>query len=177
MNQQIHGALVLFYKLCHFYLCTLVCYNRHIMKVILLKDIAKLGKRGEVKEVADGYAVNVLIKKEFALQATPSELAKWKAKEEAKAFKKEVATNTFLQVVQAIKNTNIVISGKKHDDKGQLFAQIKETDIVDAIYNATKFSLDPKQIIISLPIKKTGEHQVIIKQGEKNEKITIVIKG
>ena len=69
------------------------------MKVILLRDIARLGQRGEIKEVAEGYAINVLIKKGDALMATPAELAKWKQKEEAKIHKKELAINTFTQLV------------------------------------------------------------------------------
>ena len=146
------------------------------MKVILLKDIAKLGKRGEVKEVADGYALNVLIKKEMALMATPVELLKWKQREDTQKFKKELATNTFLQVVQAIRNTTVVIEGKKHDSKGQLFAQIKEQDISDAIYSATKFSVDPKQIIIKDHIKQIGVHVVALKQGEKKEDVKVEVK-
>lgn len=145
------------------------------MKVILLKDIAKLGKRGEVKEVADGYAINVLIKKGDALQATPGELAKWKAKEDAKNHKKEVETSAFAQLVEMLRTTALTISGKKHDDKGQLFAQIKEHDIVDAIFVTTKLSVDPKQINIAAPIKSIGKHSFTLKQGEKKEVITLTV--
>ena len=146
------------------------------MKVILLKDIAKLGKRGEVKEVADGYAINVLIKKEMALQGTPAELLKWKQKEESKLHKKELETNTFLQLIQKIHHSNIEITGKKVDEKGHLFASVHESDIVDAIYKATNFSLDPKQVVISVPIKVKGNHKVELKQGSQKEIITIVVK-
>ncbi|MFA6608694.1 MAG: 50S ribosomal protein L9 [Candidatus Paceibacterota bacterium] len=146
------------------------------MKVILLKDITKLGKRGDVKEVADGYAINVLIKKEMAILATPNELMKWKQKEEANKHKKELLVNTFVQLVDKLRHEQIVITGKKHDEKGQLFAQIKEVDIVDAIFKVTNFSVDPKQIIILLPIKSVGTHTVELKQGVQKEKITIEVK-
>src|SRR4051812_41998631 len=101
------------------------------MKVILLRDMARLGKRGEVKEVAEGYAMNVLIKKGDALLATPSELARWKSKQGAKEHKKELASSTFAQLIDALQKTPIVITGKKADQKGQLFASIKEGDIAD----------------------------------------------
>jgi large subunit ribosomal protein L9 len=146
------------------------------MKVILLKDTAKLGKRGEVKEVADGYAINVLIKKGNALMATPSELAKWKSKEDAKIHKKEIATNTFIQLTDKLIREPVVITGKKADAKGQLFAQVKETDIADAIFVATQFSIDPKQITINSPIKSLGKHQVDLKSGEQKAVITIEVK-
>lgn len=146
------------------------------MKVILLKDIAKMGKRGEVKEVADGYAINVLIKKGDALMATPTELAKWKSKEDAKNHKKELATSTFAVLVDALNHTNLIITNKKHDTKGQLFAAVKEVDIADAIFSAVKLSVDPKQIIITTPIKSVGKHVFEIKQGDKKERIELVVR-
>jgi large subunit ribosomal protein L9 len=145
------------------------------MKVILLKDISKLGKRGEVKEVADGYAINVLIKKGDALLATPGELAKWKAKEDSKHHKEELKTSAFAVLVDLLKKSPLVISDKKHDEKGQLFAQVKEHDIVDAIFAATKLSVDPKQIIIDAPIKSIGKHAFILKQADKKETITFSV--
>lgn len=146
------------------------------MKVILLKDISKLGKRGEVKEVADGYAINVLIKKEMALQGTPTEILKWKQKEESVKHKKELQTNTFVQLIDKIHNEKIIISGKKADAKGQLFASIHESDITDAVYKATNLSIDPKQIIITGHIKSLGIHTVEIKQGAQKERINIEVK-
>jgi large subunit ribosomal protein L9 len=146
------------------------------MKVILLRDIARLGQRGEVKEVAEGYAMNVLIKKGDALYATPGELAKWKSQQDAKLHKKEIATSTFAQLIDTLRKSNIVITGKKADQKGQLFASIKEVDVAHAIYEVAKISVDPKQIIIASPIKSLGKYEVSIKQGEKKERITIEIK-
>lgn len=146
------------------------------MKVILLKDIAKLGKRGDVKEVADGYAINVLIKKELALQGTPAEVQRWKQKEESTKHKKELQSNTFVQLVDKLRNEKIVITGKKADTKGQLFAAIHENDIVDVIFKVSNISVDPKQIIIATNIKSVGTHTVEIKQGIQKEKITIEVK-
>jgi large subunit ribosomal protein L9 len=146
------------------------------MKVILLKDIARLGLRGQVKDVADSYAVNVLIPKQLVIQATPGELAKWKQKEDSTKHKKEMASNVFVQLVDALRKTMVEIAGHKHDDKGQLFAQVKEHEIADAIYKATKLSVDPKQIIIEHPIKHTGEHTITLKQGERHERVSIMVK-
>lgn len=145
------------------------------MKVILLKDTAKLGKRGEVKEVADGYAINVLIKKGDALMATPSELAKWKAKEDAKIHKKELEVSAFAQLIDALGRTTLVIKEKKHDGKGQLFASVKDTDIADAIFSAVKISIDPKQVVLATPIKSVGKHVFQIKQGEKSAKVEVIV--
>jgi large subunit ribosomal protein L9 len=146
------------------------------MKVILLKDIAKLGKRGEVKEVADGYAINVLIRKGDALQATPGELSKWKAKEDAKQHKKELETSAFARLIEALRHTSLCVSNKKHDEKGQLFAQVKEHDIADVIFSTVNVSIDPKQIILEHPIKTIGIHHFEIKHGGTREKIALVVQ-
>jgi large subunit ribosomal protein L9 len=145
------------------------------MKVILLKDIAKMGKRGEVKEVADGYAINVLIKKGDALQATPGELAKWKSKEDAKLHKKELAVSAFSRLVNDLKQVQLVIKDKKRDEKGNLFAHIKEADIVGAIFESSKVSIDPRQVVIVSPIKTVGGHLFSIKEGDKKETFTLHI--
>lgn len=145
------------------------------MKVILLKDTAKLGKRGEVKEVADAYAINVLLRKGGAVQATPGELAKWKAKEDAKVRQKETSLNTFHALVDALRATEVVIKDKKRDQKGQLFAHIRDTDIADAIFDAVHLSVDPKQITITTTIKSVGEHTVQIKQGAKVADIKVKV--
>lgn len=146
------------------------------MKVILLQDIARLGKRGDVKEVADGFAINVLIAKKQALQATSAEMAKWKQKEDAKKHKKELETNIFVQLVEKIRKEPVVISGKKRDGKGQLFAQIKESDIAHAIFEITDVSIDPKQISISKPIKSIGLHTIELKQGNKKEAFMVKVQ-
>lgn len=146
------------------------------MKVILLRDIARLGQRGEVKEVSDGYAVNVLIKKGDAVQATPGELAKWKQKDDAKKHKKELETNAFARLVDKLGKETIVITGKKVDQKGQLFAQIKEHDIADAIFKLTSLSVDPKQIIIPAPIKSLGSYNVELKQSTQKATLAVEVK-
>jgi large subunit ribosomal protein L9 len=146
------------------------------MKVILQRDIARLGKRGEVKDVAEGYAINVLIKKGDALLATPGEISKWKNKETQAKFKKDTAAASFASLITVLKKEPVVIAGKKADAKGQLFASIKEMDIVDAIFARTKISLDPKQIKLANPIKSIGKHDINLKQGETIETIAVHIQ-
>lgn len=145
------------------------------MKVILLKDMAKLGKRGEVKDVAESYAINVLIRKGDALQATPAELSKWKQKKESKEYKKELETNLFLQIGDKLKQKPLLINNKKADAKGQLFAQIRQEDIAASIFDTTNISIDHKQVVIPTPIKSIGSHVVYLKQGDKNVTINVNI--
>lgn len=145
------------------------------MKVIFIKDMAKVAQRGEVKEFANGYAMNVLIAKGYAIMATPQELLKLQQKQETTIKKKETAESLFLQLIQKLSPKNIVISGKKND-KGHLFAHIKEEDIAEAIFSEVKLSISPSQIHITEPIKKFGIYTVELKQGDKKGNIKVEIK-
>lgn len=146
------------------------------MKVILLQDISKIGKRGEVKEVANGYAINVLIAKGQALQATDSELAKWKAKADSVKHKKELVTNAFVRLVSELQGKPIIISDKKKDATGQLFASIKESDIAQALFVVTGVSIDPKQVVIPHSIKNVGKHPFTLKQGQETANCFVTIQ-
>lgn len=145
------------------------------MKVIFIKDMAKVAQRGEVKDFADGYAINVLINKGYAIMATPAELQKLHQKQENQTKKKETAESLFLQLLQKISSKNILISGKKNDN-GHLFAHVSTEDIADAIFSETKLSISPNQIHISEPIKKFGIYTVELKQGDKKGNIKVEIK-
>lgn len=146
------------------------------MKVILLQDIAKLGYRGEVKEVADGFATNVLIRKKQAVQVTPSELAKWKQLQDKKQYEKDLAESSFARLAEELKSTKLVIENIKHDNN-HLFAAIGKDAIVDAIFKATKLSINPQQIVFTSPLKTIGEHTFTLVQGEKKATVAITLIG
>lgn len=127
-------------------------------------------------DVADGYAINVLIRKGDAIQATPQELQKLKQKEANKQHRKELETNAFAQLIDTLRHEKIVITGKKADQKGQLFAQIKENDIAEAIFKVTSISLNPKQIAIPSHIKSLGTYEVELSQGTQKERVAIEVR-
>ena len=142
------------------------------MKVILLQDTAKLGKRGSVVEVADGYAINVLIKQGKALQATPQELTKWKQAADKKEREKDTARKAFYELSSKLVSHIPVVTVLKHDN-GHLFAAISPTQIADAIFVATNVSIDPMQLSAA-PIKMLGDHEVTLKVEDK--KIVFIVK-
>lgn len=141
------------------------------MKVIFIQNVAKQGRIGEVKEVADGFAVNVLIPKKQAVIATPAAIKNLEEKKKTKEFKQVLDKNLFLKALndlQNILNTEsagvLEIAGHKADKSGHLFSQIRESDIVDAIFKKIKISFNPDQIVLGKdPIKKLGEYEIEIK--------------
>ncbi len=154
------------------------------MKVIFIQNVAKQGKIGEIKEVADGFAVNVLIPKKQAIIATPQAIKKIEEEKQQKAFREEIDKNLFLKasndlqkILDSESNGFLEIIANNKDKGGHLFAQIKENDIVDAIYKKIKISLNPSQIILPKEhIKKVGEYEVEVKDKENKKKIKVLVK-
>jgi large subunit ribosomal protein L9 len=135
------------------------------MKVILLTDVPKIGRKGELKEVSDGFAKNMLIRKNLAILATKEAQAKitkeqanqsetkQKAKTKAEQSKNELERRTFTVKV-------------KVGEKGQIFSGVHEKDIAAAIFQKTKIQLDKNQIDAHKGIKQLGEHVINIKLGQ-----------
>jgi large subunit ribosomal protein L9 len=145
------------------------------MKVVLLRDISKLGQRGSIVEVANGYGTNVLIAKGWAKLATNTVVNEIEQKEAAKLHKKELAKSLFLQMIDKLRQTPITITGRKHNN-GSLFATVSPKELVDEIFKSTGLSIQEKQIHIEKPIKHQGAHQIFLEEGGKREAVQIIVK-
>lgn len=134
------------------------------MRVILLKDVPKVGKKGEIKEVNDGFGKNMLIKKGLAIAATKdAENKVLKVAKEKSEQQKRLETKLKDQKAELERRTFTV--KVKIGDKGQIFGGVHEKDIIQAIYQKTKISLEKAQIEAHKGIKQLGEHVIGIKLG------------
>jgi len=134
------------------------------MKVLLIKDVKSLGKKGEVKEVKDGYGKNFLIGKGFARHATP-EILEQHAKDElivAENLEKEVAA---LKAIAAELDKAEIIITKKIGDNGHLFGSVTKDEIVHALKEQHNIEIDKKHINEKSAIKTIGEHNLDFKLG------------
>ena len=128
------------------------------MKVVLLKDVRGTGKKGEIKEVADGFAKNFLFKNNLARLADRSALNENQNQSEAAKFHKA-------QEVAAAKELAKKIEGKtatlkiKCGNNGKTFGSITSKEIADALENIS-IKLDKKKIDLKEPIKMTGLYHV-----------------
>ncbi len=133
------------------------------MKILLLTDIEKLGKKGEVVEVKDGYARNYLIPKGFAVQATPSIIKHFqdinKIKEEVKAKK--------IVKLQAIadKINRLTYKASLKGEKEKYFGSITNEEICEFL-KSKGIEIDKKQIELDEPIRAPGVYDVKITLGE-----------
>jgi len=131
------------------------------MRVILLQDINKLGKKYEVKEVADGYARNFLIPKGLAKLATEEALKWLETQKEIEVKKAEEELKKVQELATAIDGQEIVIP-VKISEEGQLFESINSQKISDKL-KELGFDVKKNQIELKEPIKEIGEYPVKIK--------------
>jgi large subunit ribosomal protein L9 len=144
------------------------------MRVILLKEIDKVGKQFEVKDVADGYAKNFLLPKGLAKQATKNAVIWAKAQRGIVAKREEDELKKIQQFASSIDGHEIAIEVKT-GDKNQLFESINDQKIAEKMKEAG-FEIDKKQIALEEPIKQLGEFPVKIKFGHNLEaEIKVII--
>ena len=144
------------------------------MKIILLKDIPKLGKKYEVKNASDGHAVNFLIPRGFAISATPENLRRFETEKAKYDGEKKVHEALLADNLKAIEDTVLTISGKA-SDKGHLFAAIHGEAIAAELEKQAHIQLDPSFIQLDHPIKEIGEHIIEVKGEGKSVKFKVVI--
>lgn len=144
------------------------------MKVIFLKDVKKTGQRGQVKEIADGYALNFLIPQGLAEQATPAKLAAWEARQKVEQQQTAVREAQWSQALAHLKDTKITVSAKGNE-KGHLYTQLPVTAIIDALKAEYKINLPKDAIALKQQIKEFGEYSVDIHLGAKSTTITVVV--
>lgn len=130
------------------------------MRVILLENVENLGKKWEVKEVADGFARNFLIPKGFAKPATTKEIEQTERRrqeEEERAKKELEKVETLVSRLDGYELKAKVAVG----EDGQLYASIN-TQKISALLGEQGFEVAPKQIRLENPIKELGEFPVIL---------------
>ncbi len=144
------------------------------MKVIFLKDVAKVGQHGTMKEVSDGYALNFLIPRKLAMQATPDKVAAHLAAQKREGEAKEQQNKMIANAVHGLKGGRVEISAKA-TEKGGLFKSITVADIVRAVHEQRKISIPLETITLAKPIKEVGEHVIPIAFGAIKVEMTLAI--
>lgn len=131
------------------------------MKIILLKDVGGVGKIGEVKDIADGYALNKLIPHGLAAQATPDKLAAHQKKIGELAAQKEKEEGKLKESIQGLRGARIEMK-LKATEKGGLFKTVGPKEIADVL-KAQKGANIPAEAIQPLePVKTIGDHVIKI---------------
>ena len=136
------------------------------MKVILLKDVKGTGKKGEVKEVSDGYAKNFLLPKKMAVVADNTNIKELNEKNKSKENKAQKEYEAAVELGKKMEELNVVIYAKAGDG-GRLFGSITSKDIAEQIKKQHNIEVDKRKITLDEPIRVLGSRFVDIKIHQK----------
>ena len=131
------------------------------MKVILLDDVAKVGRRGEVRDVSDGYARNFLIPKKLALTATPGNLKGLdhiKRQQEAKAGRIKSDADGLRERIEAL----VFEVRRQASEEGKLFGSVTSQDVAEFL-DQHAIKIERRRIHLDDPIKALGESTVAVR--------------
>jgi large subunit ribosomal protein L9 len=129
------------------------------MKVILQQEVRALGKRGDLKEVADGYAHNYLLPKGLALEATPTNLKIWRDQKQSVVQKEETSVATATEIAGRLKGQTITFKAKTGEN-GRLFGAITAKEVAEEIQQRFGIELDKRKLELEDALKTLGEHPV-----------------
>lgn len=146
------------------------------MKVILLKDVAKIGKRFDIKEVNSGHALNFLIPRGLAVTGTPEALKKVEIDKAKESGKRKIHQDLLLKNLTELEQITLKIVGKAND-KGHLFAGLHREEISAEITKQTRLEIDPEFIILDHPIKELGEHMIEVNGAGKMIKFKLLVES
>jgi large subunit ribosomal protein L9 len=139
-------------------------------RVILLKDVPRIGKKYEVKEVSAGYAANYLFPNKLAEQSNPAKEADLAKKRDAAGAAKLRAAKEIADMVTALNGQTLTLTVKA-DEKGHLFKKVRAEDVA-AVTNG----LAVEHILLKEPIKTTGAHEIHLEGGGTKATFTLSIE-
>jgi large subunit ribosomal protein L9 len=131
------------------------------MKVVLREDVEKLGLRGEVVDVARGYARNFLLPRRLAEPATPSRVAELEKVNARRALSEAQSFEQAQEIAQRLGQAELRFDVKA-GETGVLFGSVTQTNLADAIWEKLKVRVDRRKIELSEPLKRIGRYQVPI---------------
>lgn len=144
------------------------------MKVILLQDVRKVGKKHEVKNVADGYALNFLIPNKLAEAATDSAMKKVENAKIKEAAEKKIKEDLLMKNLKGLSGITVEIK-ESANEKGNLFKGVHSEEIVKALKEQGHLDLLPEYIVLEKPIKDVGEHEIDVTVQSKTVKFKVNI--
>ena len=138
------------------------------MKLILNSDIKSLGRKGDIVNVAKGYARNYLLPQKLAILATTSNLEFAEKLQEKRQQQAQVNSELADSITTALADAKIVIS-QNSTDEGTLYAAISNEQIVEAIETFSGYKLEESQIDIKDQVKEIGLHTVTVVLGPETQ--------
>jgi len=146
------------------------------MKVIFLTDVTSKGKRGEIRDVADGYARNFLLPRGLALPATPSAIKETQTLSKERAERQARDMEMLHEVIKRLEGIELIFKAKA-GTKGRLHGSITSAAIASRLSTIAEFEIDRKRIILDQPLHELGIYEIKVNLGPESEtKIKVIIE-
>lgn len=146
------------------------------MKVILLQNVPKIGKKYEQKVVSDGYATNFLIPRGLAEIATESSVSRIMLRKSQSDTESKIHEDLLLKNLHDLEGVRVEMT-ETANDKGHLFAGIHAEEMIPAIKEQTRLEVLPEYIVLEKPIKTVGEHQISVTIQNTTVTFTLVVNA
>mgnify|MGYP001616283881 FL=1 len=145
------------------------------MRVIFLQDVPRVGKRHDIKEMNDGYAMNFLLPRKLAELATSKAIAELEKRKKNIEIEREVEMNLLLRNLEEIKNKTVHLKAKA-DEVGHLFSGIHPKEILEAMRAEHNAEISEEFIVLEKPIKEVGEFEIPIEIKGKKSSFKLVVE-
>jgi large subunit ribosomal protein L9 len=147
------------------------------MKVILRQDVEKLGEKGTVQNVSDGFARNYLIPQGLAILATPGELRhldELRQVQDRKILKQEQQLQSLADRINGMTLTFVARAG----EQGRLYGSVTAGDIAERLSASLKHEIDRRKVVLDEPIRQVGEHTVVVNLvGRLRPQVKVIVEG
>jgi large subunit ribosomal protein L9 len=135
------------------------------MDVILLNDVEKVGGRGDVVTVADGYARNYLLPRRLAERATPAKVAEVRRREELRARQEARSVEQAREMAEVLSKT-VLRFEVRAGPTGVLFGSVTAADVADEVWRVRRFRIDRRKVGLGEPLKRIGRYDLPIEVFE-----------
>lgn len=146
------------------------------MKVVLIQDVKDVGKAGQVKDVADGFARNYLFPRKLAVPATEAQLKKLAEQQAVKARQQAKAEQEARELGERIAETNLVFKVKVGEQQ-RLYGSITSGDIAEALSKRVSKEIDKRRVEMHEPIKHLGTFKVPVRLAKDVvPQVTVIVE-
>jgi large subunit ribosomal protein L9 len=146
------------------------------VRVILKAEVRGLGRTGEIKDVADGYARNYLLPKGLAIEATGGELKVLARERQTEKTKKDHAHQDAEELAQRLSEITLVFK-LKAGEQGKTFGSVTAKEVADALKKQSKADIDKTKIVLHEPLRSLGVHKVEVRLlSDVRANVTVAIE-
>jgi large subunit ribosomal protein L9 len=132
------------------------------VKIVLREDVETLGKKGDLLEVADGYARNYLVPRGLAMQATKGAVAQSEAMRRSRDAR-EIRDREGAEALAAQLGARTIELKARAGEGGKLFGSITAADVADAVLAQTGIELDRRKVVLAEPIRELGDAEITVR--------------